>query len=131
MDDSFKYPTHRFGYPHANRTPQPVLAPPPSPPSQNLSNGVTQSLNASTWSSRYELNRRPSLAQYSNRYEQHAKDGFAYWPPDPYYKKPRCKFFVCRKRSIDRLLFVSISGGTGTTGTYKTCLGLSDAILKL
>jgi hypothetical protein len=76
---------------------QPVFA---SPSSQDLSNATTKSLDTSTWSSTNELNRRPSLSQYSNRYERHAKDGFAYWPADAYYKKPRCKFFFNKKKSI-------------------------------
>jgi hypothetical protein len=61
--------------------------------SYKSSNPTTQSLDAVTWSLKDELNRRPSLSQYSNRYERHAKDGFAYWPTDLYYKKPRCKFY--------------------------------------
>jgi hypothetical protein len=89
VDDNFKYPTPRFGYRPVNRSPQ-VFA---SPSSQDLSNATTKSLDTSTWSPRNELNHRSSLAQYSNRYEQHAKNGFAYWPTDTYYKKPRCKFF--------------------------------------
>ena len=44
-----------------------------------------------TWSATDELNRRPSLSRYSNRYERNAKDNFAYWPRDLAYQKPRCK----------------------------------------
>jgi len=88
VDDSFKYSIARFGYPPTNQ-PQHVFLPPPN---QDLSNPAAKSLDAMTWSSKEELNRRPSLSQYSNRYERHAKEGFAYWPRDLYYKKPRCKY---------------------------------------
>lgn len=94
------------------------------------SNPTTQSLDAMTWSAKNELNRRPSLSQYSNRYERHAKDGFAYWPTDTYYKKPRSKYYQNYNQSKIFVLF-SFQGSTGTTGTYKTWLGLSDSILKL
>ena len=90
VDDSFKSLTPRFGHRSTSRPPPQEFA---SSSRQDLSNSLTDSLNASTWSLRNELNHRPSLAQYSNVYEQHAKDGFAYWPTDSYYKKPRCKFF--------------------------------------
>ena len=32
-----------------------------------------------------------SLARYANRYQQHAKDGFVYWPKDNVSKKPKSK----------------------------------------
>jgi hypothetical protein len=56
------------------------------------SNPATQSLDHMTWSATDQLNRRPSLSPYSNRYERHAKDGFAYWPTDLVYRKPRGKY---------------------------------------
>jgi hypothetical protein len=56
------------------------------------SNPATQSLDAMTWSATDQLNRRPSLSQYTNRYERHAKGNFPYWPTDLAYQKPRCKF---------------------------------------
>jgi hypothetical protein len=59
---------------------------------QDLSNPTVKSLDSITWSAKNELNHRPSLSQYSNRYERHAKDGFPYWPTDLQYKKPRCKY---------------------------------------
>jgi hypothetical protein len=129
VDDSFKYPIPRFGYPPMNR-PQHVFV---SSSNQDFaytpSNPTTQSVDSMTWSATDQLNRRPSLSQYSNRYERHAKDNFPYWPTDVSYKKPRCK--------IDRFVYVLIHtiiyilGRTGTTGTFKTALGLSDSILKL
>lgn len=88
MDDSFKYPIARFGYPPLSR-PQHVFT---ASSNQDLSNPTTPSVDVSTWSTKTELNRRSSLSQYSNQYEQHAKEGFAYWPTDTYYRKPRCKF---------------------------------------
>lgn len=91
MDDSFKYPIPRFGYPPINRSPQVSPSASNQDISSNVSNTTPRSFDAATWSARDELNRRPSLSQYSNRYEQHAKDGFAYWPTDS-YKKPRSKF---------------------------------------
>lgn len=93
------------------------------------SNQATKSLDAVTWSSKDELNRRPSLSQYSNRYERHAKEGFAYWPTDTYYKKPRSKYYS--QSLYLYLCFIFVLGKTGTTGTFKTWLGLSDSILKL
>ncbi|CAF1244932.1 unnamed protein product [Rotaria sordida] len=45
------------------------------------------------WHSRAEDSikrcRSSSLARYANRYHQHAKDGFVYWPMDSVYKKPK------------------------------------------
>ena len=35
--------------------------------------------------------RSSSLTRYANRYQQHAKDGFVYWPVDSVYKKPKSK----------------------------------------
>ncbi|CAF0833606.1 unnamed protein product [Adineta ricciae] len=111
VDDTFKYPIPRYGYPPVSQSQQVN----PTSSSQNLScsttNSAVQSTDPVTWSATAQLNRRASLSQYSNRYERHAKDGFAYWPTDTEYKKPRCKPM--------------------TTGTYKTWLGLSDSILKL
>ena len=86
-DENQKYPTLRFGYPSTNR-PQPDFS---SSSFQEFSTSATDSLDSSTWSARSELNRRPSLSQYSNRYQQHAREGFAYWPTLG-YQKPRCKF---------------------------------------
>ncbi|CAF0830898.1 unnamed protein product [Adineta steineri] len=117
VDDTFKYPMPRYGYPPASQQqqqqqPQQLSA---SSSFQDLSyqpsNPAARSMDSMTWSATAQLNRRPSLSQYSNRYERHAKDGFAFWPTDTEYKKPRCKPMV--------------------TGTYKTWLGLSDSILKL
>ncbi|CAF2408348.1 unnamed protein product [Rotaria sp. Silwood2] len=109
-DDTAKYPKHNFGYPPMIRAQHSFTS-----SSQDLSNKTpnltTKSLDSMTWSATDQLKYRPSLSQYSNRYERHAKDGFAYWPTDLTYKKPRCK--------------------PGTTGTYKRWLGLSDSILKL
>ncbi|CAF0747533.1 unnamed protein product [Rotaria sp. Silwood1] len=110
IDDNVKSPKHRFGYPPMIRAQHSFTS-----STQDLSNKTpnltTKSLDSMTWSATDQLNYRPSLSQYSNRYERHAKDGFAYWPTDLTYKKPRCK--------------------PSTTGTYKRWLGLSDSILKL
>lgn len=32
-----------------------------------------------------------SLTRYANRYHQHAKDGFVYWPKSNLYRKPQIK----------------------------------------
>ena len=103
-DDSFKYPIPRFGYP-------PMVQPqqmPTTPSYQDQSNPIsystakstdpiqystTKSVDPMSWSATAQLARRPSLTPYSNRYERHAKEGFAYWPTDVEYKKPRCKSF--------------------------------------
>ena len=133
VDDSFKYPIRRFGYPPMTQPqhiyqstsnhdlPNPPSSPPPKTPEQL------------TWSATAELNRRPSLSPYMNRYQQHAKEGFAYWPRDS-FQRPRCKMKIKLMKFCD--LFVSVFyfsclGKSGTTGTFKTWLGLSDSILKL
>ncbi len=90
VHDSFKYPIPRFGYPPINRPQRTFSSASSQDFSYTPSNPATKSLDAVTWSPKNELNRRPPLSQYSNRYERHAKDGFAYWPTDTYYKKPRC-----------------------------------------
>ena len=81
----------------------------PTSSSQDLSHSTTnsavQSTDPVTWSATTQLNRRPSLSQYSNRYERHAKDGFAYWPTDTEYKKPRCKLFPIESMTHSRLFF--------------------------
>ena len=88
-DDNLKNSTPRFGYSPQNRL-QPV--PSSSFHQDQSSNLVTKSLDNMTWSATDQLNCRPSLSQYSNRYERHAKDGFTYWPTDLAYKKPRCMY---------------------------------------
>ncbi|CAF3280495.1 unnamed protein product [Rotaria socialis] len=109
-DNSFKYAMPRFGCTPLSR--QNSFASPSNQDLPNKTPNITAaSLDSMTWSATEQLNHRPSLSQYSNRYERHAKDGFSYWPTDINYKKPRCK--------------------PGTTGTYKRWLGLSDSILKL
>lgn len=76
--------------------PQNIVPPSPAPSNQELSNkslnSTTKSLDAMTWSATDQLNQRPCLSQYSNRYERHAKEGFNYWPNDITYAKPRCKY---------------------------------------
>jgi hypothetical protein len=64
----------------------------PSGSNPNLVPSTVKSFDSMTWSATNELNRRPSLTRYSNRYERHAKDGFAYWPSEITSQKPRCKF---------------------------------------
>jgi hypothetical protein len=92
VDDSFKYPMPRFGYPPMERSQHVFSSSSNQDLSNTTSNPTIKSLDTVTWSSKDELNRRPSLSQYSNRYERHAKDGFSYWPTDLYYKKPRSKY---------------------------------------
>jgi hypothetical protein len=54
------------------------------------SNPMTKSLDTLSWSGGTDaLNQRPSVSQYSNRFQRHAKDNFSYWPTD---KKARCKY---------------------------------------
>ncbi|CAF4544637.1 unnamed protein product, partial [Rotaria magnacalcarata] len=64
----------RFGYTPLSR--QNTFA---SPSNQDVSNRkpniTAASLDSMTWSATEQLNHRPSLSQYSNRYERHAKDG--------------------------------------------------------
>jgi hypothetical protein len=56
------------------------------------SNPTTKSLDTFSWSATNALNQRPSVSQYSNRFQRHAKDNFSYWPTDTTFKKPRCKY---------------------------------------
>jgi hypothetical protein len=88
VDDSFKYPIPRFGYPPLKKQ-QHVYSGSNNDLSYSSSNPATKSLDTLTWSATDALNRRPSLAQYANRYQRHAQDRFAYWPTDLTYKKPR------------------------------------------
>lgn len=79
----------------------------------NTPNLTTKSIDSLTWSATDQLNHRPSLSQYGNRYERHAKDGFTYWPTDTDYKKPRCKYNRMNNKqkinkSIDRSYFIFI-----------------------
>ncbi|CAF1026958.1 unnamed protein product [Rotaria sordida] len=111
INDNIKYPTHRFGHFPMLRAQHSFTSSSNQDLSNKTPNLTTKSLDSMTWSATDQINQRPSLSQYSNRYERHAKDGFAYWPTDVTYNKPRCK--------------------PGTTGTYKRWLGLSDSILKL
>lgn len=107
IDDTINYPIPQYGVPPMDHREYIY----PSASFQDLSGRPTRSLEPMTWSATDELHRRPSLSRYTNRYEQHARDGFVYWPRDLTYQKPKSK--------------------TNSTGTYKTWLGLSDAILKI
>lgn len=103
----------------------------PSPSFQDLSNRTTRSFEPLTWSATDELNRRPSLSRYANRYEQHARDGFVYWPRDLTYQKPKGRRDETFFEFCFRIFSQRFSAKTSSTGTYKTWLGLSDAILKI
>ena len=87
VDDSIKYPIPRFGYPPMRR-PQHTF----SASYNDLTAAGTQSLDANTWSATDALHQRPSLNQYSNQFQRHAKENFAYWPTDSAQNKPRCKY---------------------------------------
>jgi hypothetical protein len=87
VDDNFKYPIPRFGYPPLKR-PQHNF----SASYNDLSYPATKSMDTLTWSATDALKQRPSVSQYSNRFQRQAKDNFSYWPTDLSYKKPRCKY---------------------------------------
>jgi hypothetical protein len=124
VDDTFKYPIPRFGYPPMTPSHQvsstssyqnlsyptsnpisyptanSISYPTANPISYPTANPRVKSANPMTWSATAQLNRRASLSQYSNRFERHAKEGFAYWPTDIEYKKPRCKYYLnCKTRT--------------------------------
>jgi len=89
---------NRFGYPpkmKRHRSMNCLNNSPMKSPSFNdsitksMNNFNVKSMNNLTWSATDELNKRPSLTQYNNRYSRHAKDGFTYWPTDVVYKKPK------------------------------------------
>lgn len=100
-DNAFKYQMPRFGYPQMNRPQHSFASPSVQDLSNNTQNLTAKSLDSMTWSATDQLNYRPSISQYSNRYERHAKEGFNYWPTDLDYKKPRCKYLL-RGKQIDR-----------------------------
>lgn len=87
VDDSLKYPIPRFGYPPLKR-PQHKFSSSYNDLSFTSSNPTTKSLDTLTWSATDALRRRPSLSQYSNGFQHHAKDNFSYWPKDSTYQKP-------------------------------------------
>lgn len=72
----------------------------------DLSNQATKSLDTYTWSATDALNQRPSLSQYSNRFQRHAKDNFTYWPTDSAHQKPRCKYILNRSLISQSYLFI-------------------------
>ncbi len=125
VDDTFKYPIPRYGYPpmtpsqQISATPSyqdlsyptsnPISYPTANPISYSTANPIARLANPMTWSATAQLNRRSSLSQYSNRYERHAKEGFAYWPTDIEYKKPRCKYYLNCKTHMN----MSQGGGGG------------------
>ncbi len=92
VDDNLKYPIPHFGYPPMKR-PQHKFSGSSNDLSFTSSNPATKSLDTFTWSATDALNQRPSLSQYSNRFQSHAKDNFSYWPTDLQSKKTRCEYY--------------------------------------
>ncbi|CAF3954240.1 unnamed protein product [Rotaria sp. Silwood2] len=86
VDDSYKYPIPRFGYPPMKR-PQHRFSASYNDSSFTSANPATHSLDALTWSQNETLNRRPSLTRNSNRSQHYTKDNLSYRPPDSAYKK--------------------------------------------
>ncbi|CAF2590088.1 unnamed protein product [Rotaria sp. Silwood2] len=91
VDDSYKYPIPRFGYPPMKR-PQHRFSASYNDSSFTSANPATHSLDALTWSQNETLNRRPSLTRNSNRSQHYTKDNLSYRPPDSAYKKNACKY---------------------------------------
>ncbi|CAF1332530.1 unnamed protein product [Rotaria sordida] len=87
IDDSFKYPIPRFGYPPMKR-PQHKFSSSYNDLSFTSKNPATQSLDALTWSQSNTLNQRPSLTRHSDRSQHYVKDNLSYRPPESTYKKP-------------------------------------------
>ncbi len=59
--------------------------------SYTSSNPATKSLDTLSWSGKDTLKPRPSVSEYTNRFQRPARDNFPYWPTDLSHKKPRCK----------------------------------------
>lgn len=90
VDDSLKYPIPRFGYPPLKR-PQHQFSASYNDFSVTSGNGSTQSLDALTWSQNDAVSRRPSLARYSNNFQQTVKERFPFLTSNSNNKRATCK----------------------------------------
>ena len=90
IDDTYKYPMPRFGYPPMKR-PQHQFSGSQNDLSFTSSNPATKSLDALTWSQNQTYQRRPSASQHPSRLQHQQQENSSHWMNESTSNKHQCE----------------------------------------